>query len=87
VTFWRSAHGFKLAMSECFAAYHSFSAEQVYRTRITVRLFDPKGGRDAGRDFHGAVGSKRTVGGRSPSVECVPVHTVQSEDPIHLQGN
>jgi hypothetical protein len=34
----------------------------------------------------GALGDlKSTVGGRSPSVECVPVRTVQSEDPIHLQ--
>src|SRR6516165_8197613 len=60
------------------------------RSTVSAWLFgcsDPKGGRDAGRDFYGAVGSKSTVGRRGPSVECVPVHTVQSEAPIHLQGN
>jgi hypothetical protein len=57
------------------------------RSTLDVSLFAIliEGGRDAVRDFYGAVGSKSTVGGRSPSVEYVPVHTVQSKDPIHLE--
>ena len=44
--------------------------------------FDPKGGRNAGRDFYGAVGSRSTACGRSPAVEHVPLDTVQREWPI-----
>jgi hypothetical protein len=33
------------------------------------------------------INAGSAVGGRRPSVEYVPLHTVKSEDPIHLQGN
>jgi hypothetical protein len=70
---------------KCCAADHSFSEGQVYRKASLFGRFDPKGGRDAGRDFYDAVGNRSTAWARSPAVEHIPLNTVQCKEPIRFQ--
>jgi hypothetical protein len=57
----------------------------VHHTRIAVRLFDPKVVANAGRGFYGAVGSRCKGMERNGAVKHVSVHTLRSQQPIHIQ--